>query len=380
MSVTPIRTALIGLSASAITSWAADAHLPAIQSPSGQALLQITALCNSSVAAAESAIRNYHLDPATVKAYGSPDDLAADPTVDLVICTTCVDKHYETVLASLRAGKSVYIEWPITSSVAEVEELLSVARASGASVAAGLQARFAPAVLKVKEILRSGQLGRLLSTEVRGFGGRKARDVLPIGLKYFAQKEVGGNPITIGFGHMIDYVQSVVGDVIPGTDQVHTQIQRPRIRILDPQTGTIVETMDSDVPDLLSLHGSLTESPYTVPGASLMAYFARSQPYPGDPLLSWTLNCESGTIRLVAPAGIALHDPSTISIHHHATDTVEEIQWTWSKEQREVPAKARSVQRGLINFAARNPEGYVSLEDAAVRARQMARWLDAGTQ
>ncbi|RAK95365.1 Gfo/Idh/MocA family protein [Aspergillus ibericus CBS 121593] len=380
MSVTPVRTALIGLSASAVTAWAADAHLPALQSPSGQALIQITALCNSSVAAAESAIRTYHLDPATVKAYGSPDDLAADPTVDLVICTTRVDKHYETVLASVRAGKSVYIEWPISSTVAEVEELLSVARASGASVAVGLQARFAPPVLKVKEILRSGQLGRLLSTEVRGFAGTQARDVLPIGLKYFAQKKVGGNPITIGFGHMIDSVQSVVGDVIPGTDQVHTQIQHTKVPVLDPQSGTIVETVDSDVPDLLGLHGSLPESPYTVPGASLMAYFARSQTYPGDPLLSWTLSCELGTIRLVAPAGVSLHDPSTtISVHHRATDKVDEIEWTWSKEQFEVPEKARSVQRSLINFAARVPEGYVSLEDAAVRARQIARWLD-GTQ
>ncbi|PWY90370.1 NAD(P)-binding protein [Aspergillus sclerotioniger CBS 115572] len=377
MPATPIRTALIGLSASAITSWAADAHLPAIQSPSGQALMQITALCNSSVAAAETAIRTYHLGPATVKAYGNPDDLAADPTVDLVICTTRVDKHYPTVLASLRAGKSVYIEWPITSTVAEVDKLLSVARASGATVAVGLQARFAPPIIKIKEILRSGRLGRLLSTEVRGYGGTGARDVLPTGLKYFAQKEVGGNPITIGFGHMIDYVQSVVGDVIPGTDQVHTQIQRPEVRILDPQTGTFVDTIQTDVPDLLSLHGTLAESPYTVPGASLLACFARSQPYPGDPLLSWTLNCESGSIRLTAPAGISLHGPSTISVHHHASDTVEEIEWTWSKEQSEVPAKARSVQRSLINFAVGNPEGYVSLEDAAGRARQIARWLNA---
>ncbi|OOF93591.1 hypothetical protein ASPCADRAFT_209530 [Aspergillus carbonarius ITEM 5010] len=160
MPVTPIRTALIGLSVSAITSWAADAHLPAIQSPSGQALMQITARCNSSVAAAESAIRTYHLDPSTVKAHENPDDLAADPTVDLVICITRVDRHYETVLARLRAGKSAYIEWLITSTVAEVEELLTVARASGVTVAVGLQARFAPhPVLKVKDILQSGRSG-----------------------------------------------------------------------------------------------------------------------------------------------------------------------------------------------------------------------------
>ncbi|GLA19220.1 hypothetical protein AnigIFM62618_006889 [Aspergillus niger] len=382
MSTTPLRTALIGLSSSAITSWAADAHLPALQSTAGRSHYQITALCNSSVAAAESAIRTYQLDPATVKAYGNPDELAADPTIDLVICNTRVDKHFETVLASIRAGKSVYIEWPIASSLTHVDELLTVAGASGASVAVGLQGRFAPAVLKVKEILRSGQLGRLLSTEVRGFGGTLDREFLPPGLKYFSQKEVGGNPIVIGFGHMIDYVQSVVGDVVAGTDEARTQIQRPRIRIRDPQTQKIVEEVDSDVPDLISVHGSLPESPYTVPGASLVAYFARGQPFPGDPSLSWTLNCEAGAIRLSAPAGISLQadayqNPATISIHQYATDTVEAVEWTWSEEQLEVPVKARSVQRTLIDFAKGNREGYVSLEDAAGRARQLARWLDA---
>ncbi|BCS14747.1 oxidoreductase [Aspergillus luchuensis] len=385
MSTTPRRTGLIGLSSSAITSWAADGHLPAIQSTAGRELYQITALCNSSVAAAESAIRTYQLDPTTVKPYGNPDDLAADPAIDLVICNTRVDKHYETVLASVRAGKSVYIEWPIASSLAHVDDLLAVARASGARVAVGLQGRFAPAVLKVKEVLRSGQLGRLLSTEVRGFGGTFDREFLPPGLKYFSQKEVGGNSIVIGFGHMIDYVQSVVGNVVVGTDEARTQIQRPRIRIRDPQTREIVEEVDSDVPDLLSVHGSLPESPYTVPGATLVVYFARGQPFPGDPSLSWTLNCEAGAIRLSAPAGISLQadayqNPATISVHHHATDTVEAVEWSWSEDQLELPVKARSVQRTLIDFAKGNPDGYVSLEEAAGRARQLARWLDGSNK
>lgn len=113
-----------------------------------------------------------------------------------------------------------------------------------------------------------------------------------------------------------------------------------------------------------------------------MAYFARGQPFPGDPSLSWTLNCEAGAIRLSAPAGISLQadayqNPATISIHRYATDTVEAVEWAWSEEQLEVPVKARSVQRTLIDFAKGNREGYVSLEDAAGRARQLARWLDA---
>ena len=89
----PIRVALIGLSASAKTSWASSAHLPYLfsspQSPNhGKYVL--TALCNSSVTAAENAIRHYGLDP-TTKAYGRPEDVANDADVDMVICSTRVD-------------------------------------------------------------------------------------------------------------------------------------------------------------------------------------------------------------------------------------------------------------------------------------------------
>lgn len=200
----PVRTAVIGLSSSAVTSWAAAAHLPVLVGARNRDLFQITALCNSSVDAAKSAIAQYHLDSSTVKAYGSPADLAVDPDVDLVLCNTRVDKHYETILPSIQTGKSVYIEWPIASNLAHIDELLTTyrARADHDQVAAvGLQGRFAPPVVKIKEVLQSGRLGKLLSTEVRIFGGTKDRQNLTSGLKYFTQKEIGGNAITIGFGH-----------------------------------------------------------------------------------------------------------------------------------------------------------------------------------
>ncbi|KAJ5938840.1 NAD(P)-binding protein [Penicillium verhagenii] len=376
----PIRTAIIGLSSSAATNWAAAAHLPCLISPTGQTLFSIISLCNSSPTAASNAISTYNLDASTVKPYGDPDSLAADRAIDLVLCNTRVDKHLETVLPSLLSGKDVYIEWPIACNKSQIDELIAAAALGGGRVAIGLQGRFAPPVLKVKEVLESGRVGKLLSTEVRIFGGTRDREILPIGLKYFAEKNIGGNPIVIGFGHVIDYIQSVVGDIIPGTDEARTQIQRPDIRVRDPQTDTIVESIRSDVPDLLSLHGSLPESPHIHANASLIAYFLRGQPYPGDPSLSWTLTGEKGTIRLTAPAGISLQadayaEPVTIAVHQFDTDKVEMVPWAWSERQMEVPTRARSVQHSLISFANADESGYVSLEDAARRAGQIEGWF-----
>lgn len=209
----PLRTALIGLSSSAATSWAANAHLPSLSTALGQSKFTITALCNSSVDAAQNAIRKFNL-PTSTKAYGSPEDLASDAEIDLVICNTRVDKHYATIVASVLAGKDVYVEWPIVSGKEEIEALIEAADRSGSRVAVGLQRRVARPVLKVKEVLAGGKgrVGKVLSVNVWAYGGSVDREILPVGLKYFTQKEVGGNPIVILVGHceLFDLAPSLV--------------------------------------------------------------------------------------------------------------------------------------------------------------------------
>ena len=198
----PLRVGLIGLSSSAITSWASSAHLPALLSESGKSHYTITALLNSSVAAAHAAIEQYKL-PASTKAYGNPQDLADDDDIDVVIVNTRVDKHYETVLPSVKKGKLAVVEWPIGANVEQAETLFEEARKSGGRVAIVLQGRWAPPVLKLKDLLEGkaqvvdGGLGKLLSSNVRAWGGAADRSALPPGLAYFADKKIGGNPVTM---------------------------------------------------------------------------------------------------------------------------------------------------------------------------------------
>lgn len=200
----PLRTALIGLSSSAATSWASSAHLPGLLTPAGRSKLPITALLNSSVKAAQSAIETYKLPPET-KAYGSPEDLANDPDIDVVICNTRVDRHFETILPSVKKGKDVFVEWPIASNPADIETLVQEARKSGSRVAVGLQRRWSPQAVKLREIIQDGingkKLGKLLSVESRFFGASIDREILPESLKYFVDRKVGGNAITIGNAH-----------------------------------------------------------------------------------------------------------------------------------------------------------------------------------
>ncbi|KAH8693498.1 hypothetical protein GQ44DRAFT_554500, partial [Phaeosphaeriaceae sp. PMI808] len=367
---TPLRTALIGLSSTAATSWASAVHLPGLLSPRGRALFSITALLNSSTAAAHSAISTYQLPPST-KAYGSPADLAADPDVDLVICNTRVDKHFETVLPSVKAGKDVFIEWPIASSRADRETLMAEARKSGSRVAIGLQRRWSPPVVKLREVLAGGKLGKVLSADVRAYGGTLDREILPVALKYFAEREVGGNPIVIGFAHCFDFVLSVLGEIDPETVSTKLQLQRPEVRVRDSSTKQIVEKVTSNVPDLLSLHAGLLPSEQTVASATLSVLFRRGQPFPGTAAFTLTISCENGEIQLLSPSSTSLEseeDSVTIHVHWFGTDEVEEVEWKGSKEGLSV--KVQSVLDTLVAFAERREggDGWVSLEDAARRA------------
>ena len=200
LTMAPIRVALIGLSSSSKVAWASGAHLPYLLSPRGRAKFEIVALLNSSVDAARSAIAAFDL-PATTKAYGDPASLALDPDVDLVVCNTRVDKHYDTILPSLEAGKHVYCEWPLAHDAAHARELVNAANKSGSRTVVGVQGRVAPVTLKLRELLEAGRIGRVLSSEVRASGGTISRDELPSTLAYFAHREVGGNVYTIGFAH-----------------------------------------------------------------------------------------------------------------------------------------------------------------------------------
>lgn len=200
MSRAPIPLALIGLSSTAATSWASSAHLPYLLSARGKARYKIVALLNSSIEAARRAIAHYNLPPET-RAYGDPADLAADQEVKLVVCTTRVDNHAATTRPSIAAGKDVIVEWPLAENAGVARELAGLAEGNGVRAAVALQGRVAPLYLKVAEIISSGRLGKVISSEVRAAGGSIRRDVLPEKLKYFLQRDVGGNMVTIGIGH-----------------------------------------------------------------------------------------------------------------------------------------------------------------------------------
>ena len=208
---TPIRIGLIGAGAGSDPyNWANTAHMPYLTNTPHY---KIVALCNSSVTSAQAALAYHKLDPAIVKTYGSPEDLAGDANVDMVVVSVNVGKHYALAKPALEAGKDVYVEWPLGVSRAEAEELAELAREKRVRTVVGLQMRPSAVVTKIKEVVSSGRIGRVLSTTARGtfMGYASGKNAIVEKAEYFAEMKNGGNVLTIDFGHCEFFAERLCG-------------------------------------------------------------------------------------------------------------------------------------------------------------------------
>ncbi|UKZ78370.1 hypothetical protein TrVFT333_006107 [Trichoderma virens FT-333] len=253
----PIRVGLIGLGATGPAlgpgAWAVSAHLPSfVSSP----YYEIVAVCNSSVESAQRSI-DYHKLPSTVKAYGNPEDIANDPNVELVVVSIIVTNHYKVAKPALLAKKQVFVEWPLGATSAQAEELAQLAKEANVKTIVGTQFRNDPALLKVKELVDSGAIGKVTSTQAQyspTFGGPP--DTWMADAPYYLDFKSGGNEFYIAFGHFLDSFLYVLGDF--ATLNASFSKQYPIMKLVDVKTGQIVDpAYPKSTPDHMFVQGVL---------------------------------------------------------------------------------------------------------------------------
>src|SRR5437870_3011373 len=156
-----IRVGIIG--ANPDRGWAATAHIPALKSLPD---FEITALSTTRRESAQAAGKLFGV-PLT---FDNHLELVSHPSVDVVAVTVKVPFHFELVTAALNAGKAVYCEWPLGNGIEEAERLAALAKTKGVLAVVGLQARVAPAVAYVRDLIKQGYVGEVLSTTLVGSG------------------------------------------------------------------------------------------------------------------------------------------------------------------------------------------------------------------
>lgn len=92
-------------------------------------------------------------------AVDSFSDVLNDRAVDAVIIATPAATHFDLARRALRAGKHVFVEKPLATTVSEVDELAGCAGERGLIVMAGHTFVYNPAVRYVKKLIDAGELG-----------------------------------------------------------------------------------------------------------------------------------------------------------------------------------------------------------------------------
>jgi predicted dehydrogenase len=96
------------------------------------------------------------------KAYGSYEEMLADPRVDAVYISTTNNLHFEHALMCLDAGKAVLCEKPFASNREQVEIMVAKAREKNVFLMEALWSRFLPSMIRFKEQMEAGTIGKPL--------------------------------------------------------------------------------------------------------------------------------------------------------------------------------------------------------------------------
>src|SRR5437763_3849514 len=199
-----IRVGIIG--ANPDRGWAAEAHIPVLKSLSDD--FEITALSTSRRESADAASRLFGVPVA----FDNHKDLVNRADVDVVAVTVKVPYHLELATAALDAGKAVYCEWPHGNGLKEAETLAALAKKKGVLAVAGLQARSAPSVAYVRDLIRQGYVGEVLSTTLLGSGMGWGPTVEPFNV-YLNDKKNGATMLSIALGHAAEALCHCLGEV-----------------------------------------------------------------------------------------------------------------------------------------------------------------------
>lgn len=191
----------------------------------------------------------FDIDPA--RAYGSYEELVADPEVDAIYVATPHIRHREDALLALRAGKPVLVEKSFTMSEEEAREVFDEADARGLFAMEAMWSRHLPHYAWIREVLKTGSLGplryfsadhgqslrnvpRLVEPELGG-GAMLDLGVYPLHL----QQMVLGYPEVVQSASRLSEKQIDLSDMVLSSYSGATAVATCQLDLSTPTTGEL---------------------------------------------------------------------------------------------------------------------------------------------
>lgn len=334
-------------------SFAAIAHIPALKS---LPQFEIVALCTTNSTSAQAAAREFGIP----NAFDNHSALVTHPEVDLVVVAVKVPHHATLVGAAIAAGKAVYCEWPLGNGLAEAERMAELAARKGVYNVVGLQARFAPAVSYVRDLVAQDYVGEVLSTTLIG-SGMNWGPFMDAPNAYTADRRNGATLLTIPVGHTVDALCYALGEV----RELVADMASRRTSTTSVESGAAIPMTAEDQ---IVIGGRLEN------GAVLCVHYRGGMPR-GTGLL-WEINGTKGDLQVTAIGGhaqlfdLSLSGATGEERELHAMAIPAKYRWA-----PEVPPMAFNVAQAYVRVAADLREGTRStpaFAEAVTRHRMLA--------
>ena len=177
--------------------WAAAEFIVPAMVQSGSTL---AACLGSSPQKAQAFAQRYGVE----RAHNDLESLLRDPGVDAVYIALPNSLHHAAVLAAARAKKHVLCEKPFAMNVAHAREMVAACRDAGVILRIAHQIRLDAAIVRAREIVRSGRLGRLAGISLERGSANPARKTWRL------DHTQSGVIFDVGV-HLLDLIQWVSG-------------------------------------------------------------------------------------------------------------------------------------------------------------------------
>ena len=348
----PKSTLGIGIiGVSPIRGWASTAHIPALRA---LPKYEIRALSAHNAESARAIGKAFGVSAV----FSDHEQLVSQPDIDVVVVTVKVPHHRELVSAALAAGKAVYCEWPLGRDLEDARAMATLAAKQGVRTVAGLQARQAPAIEFVQQLLRDGYVGEVLSTTLVGLS--IPGDVVGQPNTYMLDKTNGANLLTVPVGHSLDILNYVLGEFAELS--AVSAVRRPLITI--EETG---EQIVKTAADQVAVIGTLTS------GATASIHIREA--VAGGIGFQWEINGTDGTLRITADAALPEIFPLIVAGARGRNEPTElavpaALTQKWPALTSLVGAPAFNVGRAYAAFAADIDNGTHTVPDFADAVRR----------
>lgn len=172
----------------------------------------------------------------SVEGYQEETDMLRESGSQVVFVATPQGVHLQNVTQAINAGNHVYCTKPMATSLGEADQMIQLSRERKRSLEIGLHYRYTPHIIKIREMILSGKIGRIAST-LSTIQQYRGEDYWSQGSWRAKKDSAGGGVLMTNYSHDLDFVQWFLGSPLWVSGYTDTLVQP--IEVEDYASATI---------------------------------------------------------------------------------------------------------------------------------------------